>query len=224
MAKEVQIENEIVINAVTKTEKFLHENKKCIWGVLIAVVVICAACYCAYQFIYMPAKTEAMQQMAKAEANFRNGNYELALGGDGNVLGFEEIIAEYGTKAGKSVYLYAAICAIQSGDADKALEYAGKYSTKDQTLAGRAEAVKGDAYCNKGEYAKAAAAFEKAAKVSDNVFSASYLVKAGEAYEALGENAKALAAYKLVKDQYQNSIEAADVDKYIARIEVKEAE
>lgn len=224
MAKEVQVENEVVINVVTKVEQFLTEYKKVIWGSIAALVVLCAAGYCVYQFIYMPAKAEALHQMSKAEENFRNGNYELALGGDGNILGFEEIIAEYGSKAGKSVYLYAAICAMQTGDADKALEYAAKYSTSDQTLAGRAEAVKGDAYCNKGDYAKAAAAFEKAAKVSDNVFSAGYLVKAGEAYEAMGQNAKALAAYELVKDQYQNSIEAADIDKYIARIAVKEAE
>lgn len=224
MAKEVKNENEIVINTVTRVERFLSENQKCIWGTLIGLAVVCAAAYCAYQFIYVPAKTEAVQQMAKAEANFQNGNYELALGGDGNVLGFEEIIAEYGSKAGEAVYLYAAICALKSGDADKALKYAGKYSTSDNIMAARAEALKGDAYCNKAEYAKAAACFEKAAKVSDNVFSATYLVKAGEAYEALGDNAKALAAYKTVKNEYQNSMEFAEIDKYIARIEVKEAE
>lgn len=225
MAKEVLNENETaIINAVTKTEEFLENNKKTIWAVIAALVVLAGVAYCAYRFMYVPAKNEALQQMSKAEENFRAGNYELALNGDGNVLGFEEIISEYGRKAGKSVYLYAAVCALETGDADKALEYAGKYRTSDEIMAGRAEALKGDAYCNKEEYAKAAACFEKAAKASDDIFSAAYLVKAGEAYEALGENAKALAAYKLVKDQYSNSIEAADIDKYITRLEVKEVE
>lgn len=222
MAKQVLNENEAAVaNAVTKTEQFLLDNKKTIWGVLAAVVVVAGISYCGYRFMYMPKKAEALQQMSKAEANFQAGNYELALNGDGNVLGFEEVIAEYGSKAGKSVYLYAATCAMKMGDADKALSYIGKYSSKDQIMAGRAEALKGDAYANKGDYAKAAAAFMKAAKVSDDVFSAGYLLKAGEAYEAMGQDDKAMANYKLIKDQYSNSIEAMDIDKYITRLEVK---
>lgn len=222
MAKQVLNENEAAVaNAVSKTEQFLLDNKKTIWGVLAAVVVVAGISYCGYRFMYMPKKAEALQQMSKAEANFQAGNYELALNGDGNVLGFEEVIAEYGSKAGKSVYLYAATCAMKMGDADKALSYIGKYSSKDQIMAGRAEALKGDAYANKGDYAKAAAAFMKAAKVSDDVFSAGYLLKAGEAYEAMGQDDKAMANYKLIKDQYSNSIEAMDIDKYITRLEVK---
>lgn len=222
MAKQVLNENEAAVaNAVSKTEQFLLDNKKTIWGVLAAVVVVAGISYCGYRFMYMPKKAEALQQMSKAEANFQAGNYELALNGDGNVLGFEEVIAEYGSKAGKSVYLYAATCAMKMGDADKALSFIGKYSSKDQIMAGRAEALKGDAYANKGDYAKAAAAFMKAAKVSDDVFSAGYLLKAGEAYEAMGQDDKAMANYKLIKDQYSNSIEAMDIDKYITRLEVK---
>lgn len=222
MAKQVLNENEAAVaNAVSKTEQFLLDNKKTIWGVLAAVVVVAGISYCGYKFMYMPKKAEALQQMSKAEANFQAGNYDLALNGDGNVLGFEEVIAEYGSKAGKSVYLYAATCAMKMGDADKALSYIGKYSSKDQIMAGRAEALKGDAYANKGDYAKAAAAFMKAAKVSDDVFSAGYLLKAGEAYEAMGQDDKAMANYKLIKDQYSNSIEAMDIDKYITRLEVK---
>lgn len=222
MAKQVLNENEAAVaNAVSKTEQFLLDNKKTIWGVLAAVVVVAGISYCGYRFMYMPKKAEALQQMSKAEANFQAGNYELALNGDGNVLGFEEVISEYGSKAGKSVYLYAATCAMKMGDADKALSYIGKYSSKDQIMAGRAEALKGDAYANKGDYAKAAAAFMKAAKVSDDVFSAGYLLKAGEAYEAMGQDDKAMANYKLIKDQYSNSIEAMDIDKYITRLEVK---
>lgn len=222
--KEVKNENMAVANAVSGAELFLENNKKTIWGIVCALAVVCVAGYCVYTYAWLPAKEEALQQMAKAEQNFNEGNYELALNGDGNVLGFEEIIAEYGSKAGKAAYLYAATCAFETGDADKALEYASKYSTKDQIMAGRAEALKGSAYCNKEEYAKAAACFEKAAKLSGNVFSAGYLVKAGEAYEALGQYGKALEAYKTVKDKYSDSIESMDIDKYIARIVVMEAE
>lgn len=222
MAKEVMTENEAAVaNAVSKTEQFLQKNAKLIWGVLAAAVVVVALAYCGYRFIYMPQKAEALQQMSKAEANFQAGNYELALKGDGNDLGFEEVIAQYGSKAGKSVYLYAAICEMNLGNAESALQYAGKYNGKDNTLAARCEALKGDAYVNLSNYAKAADSFKKAAKTSNNVFSAQYLVKAGLAYEAMGQNEDAAACYKQIKDQYPNSIEAVDVDKYITRLEVK---
>jgi len=222
MAKEVKKENkESVATAVSSAEQFLNQYKKLIWGVIIALALIGGIGYVCYKFVYLPQKAEAQAQMFKAEASFAQGNYELALKGDGNVLGFEQIIDEYGAKAGKAVYLYAAACQIQLGGADEALTYLGKYSTDDQIMAGRAEALKGDAYCVKGENEKAAACFEKAASISDNVFSAEYLLKAGLAYEALGNNEKALQAYKTIKDQWSASFEGQQIDKYITRVEVK---
>ena len=35
----------------------------------------------------------------------------------------------------------------------------------------------------------------------------------------MGDNAKALAYYKKIKDQYPQSMEGYDIDKYITRIE-----
>lgn len=221
MAKEVKNENEVVVSAVTRVEQFLNDNKKTIWGIIAAVVVIAGASYLYYKLAYQPKKAEALEQMYKAEASFRAGNFDIALNGDGNDLGFKDIISEYGSKAGKAVYFYAAVCEMEEGNADGALGYLSKYSTKDLIMAGRAESLKGDAYCDKEEYAKAAACFEKAAGLTDNTFSAAYLLKAGQAYEALGENGRALKAYKTIKDEYPTSLEAFEIEKYIARLEVK---
>lgn len=221
MAKEVKNENEVVVSAVTRVEQFLNDNKKTIWGIIAAVVVIAGASYLYYKLAYQPKKAEALEQMYKAEASFRAGNFDIALNGDGNDLGFKDIISEYGSKAGKAVYFYAAVCEMEEGNADGALGYLSKYSTKDLIMAGRAESLKGDAYCDKEEYAKAAACFEKAAGLTDNTFSAAYLLKAGQAYEALGESGKALKSYKTIKDEYPTSLEAFEIEKYIARLEVK---
>lgn len=223
MAKEVISENEAAVaNAVSKTEKFLNDNIKVIWAVIAACFVLAAAGFAYYHYAYLPKKSEALAQMFKAEQAFRAENYDLALNGDGNVLGFEQIISEYGSKAGKAVYMYAAICQLKAGNPDEALKYINKYSAgDDQIMAGRAEALKGDAYADKGDYAKAARCFVKAAEISDNVFSAGYLLKAGQAYEAAGENAKALEAYNEIKDKYSNSIEAYDILRYIAAVEAK---
>ena len=51
------------------------------------------------------------------------------------------------------------------------------------------------------------------------MFAASYLFKAGVVCEELGEPQKALAFYKKIKDQYPQSMEGYDIDKYISRIE-----
>lgn len=221
MAKEVKNENEVVVSAVTRAEQFLNDNKKTIWGIIAAAVVIAGASYLYYKFAYQPKKAEALEQMYKAEASFRAGNYDIALNGDGNDLGFKDIISEYGSKAGKAVYFYAAVCELEEGNADGALDYLSKYSTKDRIMASRAESLKGDAYCDKEDYTKAAACFIKAAGLADNTFSAAYLLKAGQAYETLGENEKALEAYNTIKDKYSASLEAFEIDKYIARLEVK---
>ena len=158
--------------------------------------------------------------MAAAEQNFRAADYELALNGDGNTLGFVQIIDEYGKKAGKSVYFYAGVCELQLGEWEQAIKYLQAYNGKDAILAARATACIGDAYVGLEDYKKALGFFEKAAEV-DNMYAAGYLLKAGAVAEVLGDNAKALSFYKKIKDQYPQSMEAYDVDKYIGRIEAK---
>ena len=77
----------------------------------------------------------------------------------------------------------------------------------------------GDAYVGLEDYKSALAAYEKAAATADNLFAAGYLLKAGQVAEELGDKDKALACYKKIKDQYPESAEASDIDKYITRIE-----
>ena len=134
-------------------------------------------------------------------------------------MGFEEIITTYGKKAGEAVYLYAGGSALQLGEFEKALKYFKKYAGEDKILLSRAEAGMGDAYVGLEDYKNALAAYEKAAATADNLFAAGYLLKAGQVAEELGDKDKALACYKKVKDQYPQAVEAADIDKYITRIE-----
>ena len=222
MAKEIKNENaEAVVEAVSKTEKFFNENGKLLGGILAAFIVVAAGVFCWYKFAYQPAVEEAQGQMAIAEDNFRSADYELALNGDGNVLGFAQIIDEYGAKAGKAVYFYAGVCELQLGNWESAIKYLQAYNGKDAILAARAQACIGDAYVGLEDYSKALGYFEKAAATIDNMFAAGYLLKAGVVAEKLGENAKALSFYEKIKDQYPQSMEAYDIDKYIGRIEAR---
>ena len=222
MAKEIKNENaEAVVEAVSKTEKFFEENGKLLLSICAAFVVVCAGIFCWYKFAYQPKVEEAQGQMAVAEQNFRAGNFEVALNGDGNALGFAQILEDYGTKAGKSVYFYAGVCELQNGNWEQAISYLEKYSSKDAILAARATACIGDAYVGLENYSKALGYFEKAAAAADNMYAATYLLKAGLTAEKLGDAQKAVSFYKTIKEEYPQSMEGYDIDKYIGRIEAK---
>ena len=208
-----------IAEAVSKSELFFQKYGKIVYGCVAAVLLIALAILAYNRFILQPQKEKAQEAMFKAEQKFQAGNYELALAGDDNLMGFEEIIDTYGSKAGEAVYLYAGACALQTGDFDKAIKYFKKYGGEDTILLSRAQAGIGDAYVGLEDYKSALAAYEKAAATADNVFAAGYLLKAGQVAEELGDKDKALALYNKIKDQYPGAVEAADIDKYITRIE-----
>ncbi len=223
MAKITKTEEESrqqnVAEAVSKTEQFFKKNGNLIYGCVIAVLVIALGILAYNRFILQPKKAQATDQMVRAERWFDAGEYELALNGDDNDPGFEEIINQYGSKAGEAVYLYAGIAKLQTGAFEDAIAYLKKYNGSDPILKARAEACIGDAYVELQDYANAISWFTKAAKTTDNAYAAAYLLKAGIAAEASGDNAKALSFYKEIKDQWGNAPEAMEIDKYISRIE-----
>ncbi len=173
MAKEIKNENaEAVVEAMSKTEQFFTKNAKTLSYICLAAVVLCAAVFCWYKFVNQPKVEEAQGQMALAEQNFRAANYVVALNGDGNVLGFVQILAEYGKTAGKSVNFYAGVCELQLGNYEAAIKYLEAYNGKDEILKARATACIGDAYAGLEDYSKALGYFEKAAAVVDNMYAA----------------------------------------------------
>lgn len=226
MAKEILNEKEAlrmeaIEETVSKTDRFYNENKKTIWTVCGVLVVAALAIFAYVKLVYQPKCAEASQQAFPAEQLFADGEYELALNGDGNILGLAGVISEYGRKAGAAVCLEAGICALNIGEYEQALEYLKKYNGKEPILAARAIACQGDAYAGLEKYADAVSAYLKAASRADNVFAAGYLLKAGILSEQLGDKAKALSCYKKIKDEYSNSVEAYDIDKYITRVEAE---
>ena len=212
------LRRENIEETVSKTDQFYNEHKKTIWTVVAILAVIALAIFAYVRLVYQPKCAEAQQQAFPAEQSFAAGEYELALNGDGNVLGLADVIDQYGAKAGKATFLEAGICALQLGNYEDALSYLKKYKGKEPIMAARAIACLGDAYAGLGRNREAVAAYVKAAKMGDNAFAAGYLLKAGILYEELGDNAKALECYETIKDQYSNTADGYDIDKYISRL------
>ena len=216
----VEERQENTVEQLSRIEQFYEENKKWVWGVIIGILVIWLAALAYNRYIYQPKCAEAQEQAFPAEASFAEGEYELALNGDGNVLGFAQIIDDYGTKAGKAMYLYAGICELQLGNNEEAIKYLAKYNGKEPILKARARSCQADAYVGLDEYGKAVSLYKKALAVNDkNEFNSTILFKEGLALKALGKKAEALACYKAIQADYPQSIEAYDIDRYIAEVE-----
>ncbi|MBO4475736.1 MAG: tetratricopeptide repeat protein [Bacteroidales bacterium] len=213
------LRRENIEETVSKTDQFYNENKKTIWTVVAIVAVVALAVFAYVKLIYQPKCEEAMQQAYPAERSFGDGQYEIALNGDGNILGLADIIAEYGSKAGSAIFMEAGICALHLEQYEDALGYLKKYNGKEPILAARALAAQGDAHAALGQNEEAVAAYLKAARKSDDNFAAGYLLKAGIISEELGLKDKALEYYKTIKDKYPSSVEGYDIDKYITRAE-----
>ena len=219
ITKEEEVRQQNVAEAVSKTEVFFKENGKIIYGCVAAVLVVALGILAYNRFVLQPQKQRATEQMAQAERWFDAGEYQLALDGDDNYPGFEEIIEKYGSKAGQAVYMYGGVAKLQTGAYEDAIELLKKYKGEDPILAGRVQACIGDAYVELENYKEAIAWYEKAAATTNNAFAASYLLKAGIAAEAAGDSAKALSFYKTIKDQWMQAPEAMEIDKYISRIQ-----
>ena len=205
---------------VTRSELFIEQNsKKIIFGI-IAVAVLVAAIL-GYKYGYAtPQQKKAEAAMFRAELYFDRDSFALALNGDGlNVEGFNAIIDQYGsTDAGNLAKAYAGICYFKLGDNESALDMLKSFSGGDEMLSPTIVGLIGDCYVNMGNTEEGISYFEKAASQADNdVISPVYLKKAGVAYESLKQYDKAVKAYTTIKEKYFASVEASDIDKYIAR-------
>ena len=210
---------ENVVEAISKTQNFFDKNKKRIIYGMGAIIVIAAAVVLYHRFVQIPARNEAVSQTFPAEQSFRAENWEVALNGDGNNLGFKQLIEEYGTAGGEALYFYAGACEMHLGNFESAISYFEKYNGKDPIIAARATCCIGDAYSNLEQLDKAASYYEKAAAQADNMLAANYLFKAATVYEAQGKSAEALKNYKFIKEKYPQSPEAYEIEKYISRLE-----
>lgn len=206
---------------VTGFESFVKKYEKIILWAIIAILVIVFGSLAYQKWIAKPAQEEAASQAFVAEQHFMAGDWETALNGDGNILGFVQVIDQYGKKAGQAVYFEAGVCALQLGNNEDAIKYFNKYNGKDDIIKAKALCCTGDAYANLGENAKALDFFKKAAAVDDNLYRATYLMKAGIISEEMGDEASALKYYEEIKTKYPASMEAYEIDKYISRIQNK---
>jgi tetratricopeptide (TPR) repeat protein len=210
-------------SALTKTEHFIEDNQKTITYIVGAIVLITVA-YLGFSKFYMqPRNKEAQSQMFMAENYFERDSFNLAINGDGNYLGFLDIIDDYGmTKSANLAKYYTGISYLYLGQYEDALDYLGDFKTKDILLKPIAEGAKGDAKLELGDTDGALNHYKKAYSISDNeLTSPVYMMKAAKLLESMDELEDALALYKEIKSKYPDTTEGQNADRYIARVEIK---
>lgn len=218
-----QTENQQAVGeAVSGLELFLKKNGNLLSTIVLIILIAACAWLALNRWVFKPAQQEAKAAAAGAERYFQMSQYEQALNGDGNVLGYADVIGQYGKKAGEGVYFDAGVCQLQLKNYAEAVEYLKKYNGKDPILKARALACLGDAYEGLGDIDQALASYKSAVKAADNAFTPAYMIKAAYAAEALGRKDEALGFYNDIKVKYPASVEAMDVDKYITRLQFTE--
>jgi len=210
-----------VEHALTTTEVFIEKyQKQIIYGVGAVVLVVLIAL--SFRNFYLePREVAAQNEMYKAQTYFAKDSFRIALEGSGSEsIGFKEIVSDYGiTASGKLAAAYAGICYYKLGQYDNAIKYLSQFDGDDSYFSTSVLGLTGDSYVELGETAKAISYFDKAADKENAVMSPVYLKKAGLVYESLNQPEKAEKEYTKLKENYPKSTEAADIDKYLARVQ-----
>lgn len=210
-------------SALTRTERFIESNGRIISIVVGAIVVVVAGILAFNRFYIQPKEDEALSQMFMAENYFEKDSFNLAINGDGNYLGFLDIIDDYGiTKSANRAKYYAGISYLHLGQYEEAIDYLKKFKTDDLLLSPVKEGAIGDAMLELGKKEDALSQYKKAYSATENELTTPvYKMKAAAILESMNQYADALKLYEEIKKEYPQTAEGSTVDKYIARLKVQ---
>lgn len=226
MAKKKENKNELLENPAALAERlegaenWMEQNPKVIFSI-VGVLLLAIGGYFGFNYYKKSQDAEAQPQMFQAVYYFEADSLNLALNGDGNNLGFLNIIDDYKySDAANLAHFYAGVCYLKQGNYDAAILYLEDFKADDLLVQPRAYSLIGDAYMEKNEFESAAKYYDKAAAYEPNKFySPTYLMKAALAYEKLNKNDKAIAAYSKIITEFWDSSEYQNAVKLKARLE-----
>ncbi len=219
MAETTQGQDFIVTEALGKTESFINHNKKSL-SIIVGALILAVGGYLFYQKVYVANKEkEAQSLLFYSEQYFNSDSLKLAINGDGNHPGLEQIADEYSmSPSGNLAKYYLGMAYMKMKDYDKAIETLRGYDAKDDVTGSITYGAIGDAYMEKKEVDEAISYYDKAISEKPNNFTTPImLVKSAVAYESKGDFKEAKNVYLKLKKDYSSSPEAVQVDKYIAR-------
>jgi len=226
MAKKNNREEEVLVDvtqSISKVEQFFEENSRSIIIVVVAIFAISIGYITYDKYVVEPNEIAAQEEIYQAQHWFEVDSFEAAVNGLGDNLGFLDIAADYsGTAAGNLANYYAGMSYLRMGEFENAIKILDEYHTDDPVLAVNAKAAIGDAFMELNQAEDALEYYQKAISLNDNEFAVPFvLLKAGLTAESLGKNAEALEFYEQIKNDYPDSRQALDIDRYIGRMQAQ---
>ncbi len=218
--KETKHELEGVGEVLSSTEQFIEKNQKSILTAVAVIILIILSVMAFRNFYIKPREVAAENAMFKAQELFASQQFDEALNGDGeDILGFKEIASKYSlTKSGKMAKAYTGIAQYRLGNYQDAVKSLAQYDGKDVYFKTSIVGLIGDCYAELGDFSKAQSYYKKAI-AEKNDLAPIYLKKSGILYELDNKSQDAEKAFLQIKEDYPQSAEAADIDKYIARVQ-----
>ncbi len=221
MAKEIKDEPILdVEQAFSKTELYIEQNKTKLL-IIFTVIAVVIGGFCAYKYWYVAGEeTKARAEMFKAEDYFGKDSLDYAMNGDKNgSVGFAQIADDYGiTPSGNLAEYYLGICYLRKGQFEDAIKHLKKFDGKDQIVGPLATAAIGDANMELGKIDEAITYYLKAAEQNNNNFDTPIcLKKAGLAYEDKKNYPDAIKIYERIKNEFAETVEGKEMDKYVSR-------
>lgn len=225
MTKKKEHKNEILENPEALAEKigaaehWIERNPKMIIGIATVILLVVAG-YFGFNYYKGNKNQQAQREMFQAVFYFEADSLSKALEGDGNNLGFLDIIDEYGiTEAANLAHFYTGAIYLKQGEYELARTHLKDFSADDILVQARAYALIGDTYMEEQKYDDAAEFYSKAANYKPNkYFTPTYLMKAALAYERANQNGKASDAYQRIIDEYWDSPEVQNAQKFKTRL------
>ncbi len=180
-----------------------YGNRNVVTVVAIGIILIIAGIF-GYNYIQGERGRQAQELLGAVILEYERGEYQVALDGNGDILGLLDIINNYAsTPAGNTARFYAGNAFFELDDYEQALEQFENFNASDDFLGASATAGRAAIHEIQGDFARAADLFIRAAEIDDNeVQSPYYLRSAVRAYVESGEFESAEEVILEAKERY----------------------
>ncbi|ENI5844536.1 hypothetical protein ABZI28_000086 [Flavobacterium psychrophilum] len=209
----------------SRTEEFVAKNQNIILSIVGGIALLTAGYLLYNKFVSGPKESGAASDMFQAQQYFKkavegtasDSLYNLALNGGDGKQGFLDIIKSHsGTDAGNLAEYYAGMALLNTKKFQAAIDHLANFKSDDAFTNAIAIGATGDAYSELKKPEQALEFYIKAAESNKNdVTTPRFLLKAGQTAMSLGKKADALKHFTDIKDNFEATPEAQNIDALI---------
>jgi len=218
-----ELRQNIFVDLYAQALLFYEEYRRVAQGLGVALLVLVLAIP-GYIYYHQQQEQAANQELGRILPVYEQQSYQLALDGTGDRPGLLTIADEYSnTDAGNLATFYVANALYRLEEYDRALTYFERFEKSQDFIGASAYGAQAAIHENKGNFERAAQLYEQAATQYTNKLTApGFLLSAGQAYEEAGQYEAAMNVYQRIQEEYPDSEQASNVERYMARVKVRQ--